>query len=118
MRTASCIFSISRCSRLDDLTIYCYYEVKLSERGDELVMLPLSFIQDLILRIAVDTNSMSFSFKKLPLILLLILINHLAIAHLILLKLALKLPSLVKLVMPYHLLIIPPSSIELVPIRV
>lgn len=88
----------------------------ISERRDELIMLPPPLKHNLILSIAVDANTMSFSLQKLPLIFLLILIHHLPITHLIPLKFPLKPTTLMKLILPYHLLIIPPRTIELITI--
>lgn len=79
-------------------------------------MLPFPLIKHFILGITVNANPVSLSFKKLSLVFLLIFIDHLPITHLIFLELALKRPSFVELVMPDHLLIIPPRSVELIPV--
>lgn len=93
-------------------------EIGISKRRDELVMLPLAFKEDLILSITVDANPMSFSFQKLSLIFLLIFIHHLPITHLISLEFPLKPAPLMKLVIPYHLLIVPPRSVVLITIGI
>ena len=92
--------------------------IEISKRRDELVILPLALVEHLILRIAVDADPMSFSLPKLTLIFLLILVNHLAVTHLIFLEFALKPASFVELVMPDHLFIVPPGAVELISVGV
>lgn len=83
-----------------------------------MVILPSALIEDLIFGVAVDADAVSFSFLKLAFIFLLIFIYHFSVAHLILLEFALEPSSLVELVTPDHLFIVPPRSAELVPVGV
>ena len=79
-------------------------------------MLPLAFIQHLVFGITVNTDPVSFSFQELSFVFLLVFIHHLAVAHFVFLELAFEPPSFVELVVPDHLLVVPPGSVELVPV--